>query len=174
MTRAVFLAVLVAVAAGCAADPYPLLTPAGASDWVPTAIGRSVRGVVLYLEPRPGDRIELVSAEALGVGPEAGAKVYFSPPVHGGDGSVTIGETLGPVPGATAGVDAGTSPGPGNEVGLVVELTPTVAGTYAVSGVRVSFRVNGGPVETKEGVSMDFTACADDPVPSSCGPTPGG
>jgi hypothetical protein len=169
--RRLFALFVVLVLAGCSADSYPLL-PQGSSEWHPAAIGSPVRGVVLYLEPHPGDRIELVSAEA--VGSLTGAKIhfYFSPPVLDADGSRTIGEKLLPLAGARVSVDAGASQGPVNDVGIVVEMTAMKAGTYTLTSVRLHFRLNGGPEQMKEGITSVFTVCADDPAPENCGPMP--
>jgi hypothetical protein len=111
MRRLLLAPVVMAILAACAADPYPLLSPAGASDWASTTLGAPLRGVVLYLQPRPGDRLELISAEALGVGPGADTQVYFAPSVVGSDGSITIGDKVEPVAGAVVKVDGQASPG---------------------------------------------------------------
>ena len=167
-----FVALLVVlVVAGCSADSYPLL-PQGSSEWHPAAIGSPVRGVVLYLQPRPGDRIELIGAEPVGILTGAKTHFYFSPPVLDPGGSNTIGEKLLPLAGATVTVDSGASPGPNNDVGIVVEMTAMKAGTYTLTGVRLHYRLNGGPEQVKEGITSLFTLCADDPAPENCGPTP--
>jgi hypothetical protein len=162
---------VVFVVAGCSADSYPLL-PQGSSEWHPAAIGSPVRGVVLYLQPRPGDRIELISAEPVGILTGAESHFYFSPPVLDPDGSRTIGEKLLPLAGARVSVDSGASPGSSNDVGIVVEITAMKAGTYTLTGVRLHFRLNGGSEQVKEGITSVFTLCADDPAPENCGPTP--
>lgn len=99
--RAVWLApVLAGVLTACTVDPaYPLLAAPGASQFSPTALGAPVRGVVLYLEIRPGDTVELVTAEALGVAPGADVATYFSPPITSADGSTLIGQRLEPLEG---------------------------------------------------------------------------
>jgi hypothetical protein len=170
MRRLLGLVLVAVAAAACAADRYPLLTPAGATQWSPTALGTPVRGVVLYLQPRPGDRIELVSAEAVGLRAGADVAFYFAPGIRGANGSITIGDRLEPLPGAVVAVDAAASPRPGNDVGVVVELTPRVPGTFEVSSVRLGFRINGGSVEIKEGITETLTVCAGDPTPTECAP----
>ena len=79
--RALLIGLLLASVAACSVDPYPLRTPAGASQWSPTLIGEPVRSVVLYLQPRPGDRVELVAAEAVGQLNDAEGRFDFSPPM---------------------------------------------------------------------------------------------
>ena len=160
------------ILAGCSGDPYPLLSPPGASSWAPAAIGMPVRSVVLDLQPRPGDRVEIIGAEAVGTLTGTDVRFYFSPPVVGSDGTRTIGERLEPLAGARVAVDAVASPGPDNDVGIVMELTPRTAGTFSVTGIRLHFRLNGGPEQVKEGISQLFTVCAADPAPANCGPTP--
>ena len=150
---------LLVILAGCSADPYPLRSPPGASSWSPAAIGMPVRSVVLYLEPRPGDRVELIGAEAVGTLTGADVRFYFSPPVVGSDGSRTIGEKLESLAGARVAVNAGASPGPDNDVGIVMELTPRTAGTFSVTGIRLHFRLNSGSEHVKEGISQLFTVC---------------
>jgi len=173
MRRMAFVAILALNLAACASsDPYPLLTPAGAADYTSAAIGEVRRGLVLFLELRPGDRIELVSATAPGFASGADLTFYFSLPVFSGGGGTSLGDQLGPLPGATFAVPAGASMGPGNDVAVVAEITPRQAGTYDIENVRVTFRLNGGERQTKEGISQTFTVCAADPAPASCGETP--
>jgi hypothetical protein len=172
MKRFVALPLLV-VLAGCSADPYPLLSPPGASMRAPGAVGTPVRDVVLYLQPRPGDRVEVISAEAVGTLTGADVRFYFSPPVLGADGSRTIGDRLEPLAGASVTVDSRASPGPDNDVGIVIELTPRTTGTFSVTGIRLHFRLNGGPEQVKEGITELLTVCAADPAPTNCGPTGG-
>lgn len=157
---------------GCAADPYPLRAPPGSTEWHPTTIGTPVRVVVLYLEPRPGDRVDLVNAQPIGTLTGTEVRFYFSPPVISADGTHTVGETLDPLPGASVSVDRGASPGPENDVGIVAEFTPHTAGTFTLTAVRLTFRVNGGGEQTKDGISSLATICAADPAPTDCGATP--
>jgi hypothetical protein len=165
---------LLVVLAGCSTDPYPLLSPPGASTWNPAAIGTPVRNVVLYLQPRPGDRVEIIGAEAVGTLAGTDVRFYFSPPVLRADGSRLIGDKLEPLVGASVAVDPHASPGPDNDVGIVLELTAKTTGTFSVTAIRLHFRLNGGPEQVKEGISKLFTLCAADPAPKDCGPTPPG
>ena len=157
---------------GCSADPYPLLPGPGASEWHPTAVGTPVRAVVLYLQPRPGDQVDLIDAQPIGSLTGADVRFYFSPPVVSASGTYTIGETLDPLIGASASVDPMASPGPANDVGIVAEITPRAAGTYTLTGVRLTLRLNGGGAQTMEGIDSVVTICAADAPPTDCGPTP--
>lgn len=172
--RAMWLApVLAGILTACAVDPsYPLLAAPGASQFSPTALGAPVRGVVLYLEIRPGDTVELVSAAALGVAPGADVTTYFSPPITSADGSTLIGQRLEPLEGATIAISPTSTPGPANEVAIVAEITARKPGRYSVTGIRVTFSLNGGSPETKEGITQYLTVCADDPAPATCDETP--
>lgn len=165
MNRLFILAVLLLVA-GCASDPYPLLSGGTGTAW--TSVGRPVRTVALFLQPRPGDRVKLLSAEP--IGSLAGADVaffFFSPPVVSADGTRTIGETLEPRSGASFAAAPGAAPGPDNTVGIVVELTPRVAGVFELTSVRLHLRLNSGSEEVKA-ESLSFTVCAPDPAPTFC------
>lgn len=76
-----------------------------------------------------------------------------------------IGEALEPLAGAVIETTATASAGPENTVGIVAEMTPTSAGTYQLTSVRLRFRVNGGGNQVREGISVRWTVCADDPGP---------
>ena len=165
---ALVAAVAVAVALFYTPDPYSLQA-AGASQWNPVALGKPTQAVVLYLEVRPGDRIELLGAEAIGLPPAVRPTLYLSRPVLHADGDRVIGEALEPLAGAVIEVPAGASSGPENTVGIVAEMTPTSAGTYELTSVRLRFRVNGGGEQVREGISVHWTVCADDPI-ASCDP----
>src|SRR5260370_12994885 len=101
MKRFLAIAVLVIVA-GCSSDSYPLPSGPGSSVTVPTRIGTSVPTVVIFMEPRPGDRIEFVSAEPVGTLGDTDVRFHFSPPVINADGSRTVREKLEHLPRATA------------------------------------------------------------------------
>jgi hypothetical protein len=161
-------AVAVAVALTYTPDPYPLQA-AGASQWNPVTLGKPTQAVVLYLEVHPGDRIELLGAEAIGLPPAVRPTLYLSRPVLHASGDRVIGEALEPLAGAVIEAPADASPGPENTVGIVGEMTPTSAGTYELTSVRLRFRVNGGGEQVREGISVHWTVCADDPV-ASCDP----
>ena len=84
-------------------------------------------------------------------------------------GERVIGEALEPLAGAVVEASATASPGPENTVGIVAEMTPTTPGTYQLTSVRLRFRVNGGGEQSREGISVFWTVCADDPAPD-CDP----
>ena len=171
---ALLLAAVVAVAAvvgltiTAARDPYPL-QGAGAAQWNPVALGKPTQAVVLYLQLRPGDRIELLGGEAIGLPPAVRPTLYLSRPVLHATGERVIGEALEPLAGAVIEAPATASPGPENTVGIVAEMTPTTPGTYQLTSVRLRFRVNGGGERVREGITTFWTVCADDPAPS-CDP----
>jgi hypothetical protein len=173
------LAGIVAVAAGIgvailtsAGDPYPLPDGTGAAQWNPVGLGAPTQAVVLSLEPRPGDRIELLGAEAIGLPPAVRPTLYLSRPVMKPDGVRLIGEKLEPIAGAVIEAPAGASPGPDNSVAIVAEMTPALPGTYQLTGIRVRFRTNGGVEQVREGITTLWTVCAADPPPD-CEPPDG-
>jgi hypothetical protein len=171
MMRFLALAMLFA-AAGCTSDSYPLPSGPGSSVTARTKIGMSVPTVVIFMEPRPGDRIEFVSAEPVGTLGDTDVRFHFSPPVINADGSRTVGEKLEQLAGASVTIDRNASPGPENTVGIVAELTPRSAGTFTLANVRLHYRLNGGSEQVKEGVSVVFTICAADPAPADCEASP--
>lgn len=164
------LAVLAAAVAGCSVvpgDPYPL--PNGPSQaWVtaPATIGEPVQTVVLWLNARPGDSIELLSAEAVGVASGATVTFYFSPPMEA-DGGTVVGEKLEPLAHAVFS-NEGTSIAPKDNVGIVAEITADQAGRYQLDAVRLTYRLNGGAQQVGEGIDAVFIVCADDPKPDEC------
>ena len=160
--------VVVIVALMQVRDPYPLPGGAGSSQTGPATLGVPTRTVVVFMEPHPGDRIELLGAEAIGLPPDVRPTFYLSRPVIEPDGSLLIGEALEPLAGAVIEVPSGASPGPDNAVGIVAEITSTKAGTYQLTAIRLRFRTNGGVEQVREGTSVVWTVCADDPAPASC------
>ena len=156
------------VLAGRLGDPYPFHggpPPAGQST--AAALDQPVPAVVAFLELRPGDRIELLGADAIGVADGATVEFFFAPPVFGADGGMTIGDKLEPLAGAVAQA-VSASPGPNNNVGIVARMTASKPGRYDLTGVRLRYRLNGGAEQTKEGIDVIFTICADDPAPADC------
>ena len=160
----VVAAVVAGVALSAARDPYPL-QPADASLWNPVALGTPTQAVVLYLELRPGDRIELLGGETIGLPAVVRPTLYLSRPVLHANGDRVIGEALEPLAGTVIETPATAAPGPENTVGIVAEITPTTPGVYQLDSVRLRFRVNGGGEQTREGISVHWTVCADDPAP---------
>jgi hypothetical protein len=148
-------------------DPYPMPADQGSSRSDPATIGAPTQAVVLFLEPRPGDRFELLGAEAVGL---VGARtaLYLSRPVINAVGDRVIGEVLEPIAGAVIEAPAGASPGPEHAVGIVAELTPDQAGIFELTAIRLRYRINGGAEQAREGISVLWTVCADDPAPTTC------
>lgn len=84
--RRVILLFLAAAVAGCSVfkeDPYPL-NQGPSQAWVtaPAEIGEPVPNVVIFMNARPGDSIELLSAEPIGLADGATVTFYFSPPIQ--------------------------------------------------------------------------------------------
>jgi hypothetical protein len=162
---------LAGAVAGCSVvqgDPYPL--PKGPSlAWVTTSakIGEPVQNVVLFLNARPGDSIELFSAEPIGIVSGATVTFYFSPPTHKADGDTVVGEKLEPLAHAVFS-NEGTSIAPKNNVGIVAQITAAQAGRYQLDAVRLTYRVNGGQQQVGEGIDAVFIVCAGDPKPAEC------
>jgi hypothetical protein len=131
---------LVAVAAGCTTDPYPLHAgPPHAGQSNPVRVGSPTQAVILFLEIRPGDRLEFVRAEPIGVGEGATVTFHFSPPILQSNGDRLTGSSLQPLEGTIA--DAATSsPGPDNTVGIVAELTAGRPGRFTLTAVRLHYR----------------------------------
>jgi hypothetical protein len=168
------LLVAALVAAGCTTDPYPLHPgPPHAGQRNPARIGSPTQAVVLFIEIRPGDRLEFVRAEPIGVGEGATVTFHFSPPILQSNGDRLTGSSLEPLEGTIA--DAATSSaGPANTVGIVAELTPGRPGRFTLTAVRLHYRLNGGQEQVREGIDVVWTVCADDPAPATCsGASPG-
>lgn len=168
--------VFVAIAlAGCAGDPYPLpVGPPHAGQDSPAAVGEGIPAVVLFIQPRPGDSIEFLAAEPVGVNGGAAVEFFFSPPIVQADGSTLIGDRLLPLAGAIASapnMPADASPDPGHTIGIVARMTASRAGRYLLSNVRLRYRLNAGPEQTRAGIDVLFTICADDPRPTDCAET---
>lgn len=159
------IAAVAGVALTSARDPYPL-QGAGASQWNPVGLGKPTQAVVLSLELRPGDRVELLGGETIGLPAAVRPTLYLSRPVLHANGDRVTGEVLEPLAGAVIEAPASAAPGPDNAVGIVAEITPTSPGTYQLTSVRLRFRVNGGFEQVREGISVTWTVCAADPVPS--------
>jgi hypothetical protein len=164
MKRLLVLGLLL-VLAGCASDPALLLS--GGTGTARATIGSPSRTVVSFVQLRPGDRLELLSADGVGSLDGTDVQFFFSPPVVSSNGDRTIGELLEPFPGASFAADPGASPGPDNTVGIVAQMTPRTAGVFQLTSVRVHLRLNGGAPEVRE-VALSWTVCAADPAPVMC------
>ena len=160
------------LAVACSSDPYPLpVPPPHAGQNNPAAVGEAIPGVVLFIQPRPGDSIEFISAEPMGSLDGAGVEFFFSPPIILPDGSRSVGDKLLQLAGAVASAPA-TSPGasadPVYTVGIVARLTPSRAGRFELTNVRLRYRLNGGGEQTGVGIDVLLTVCAADPKPADC------
>jgi hypothetical protein len=165
------LAMLLVACAMQPADPYPLPTmPPHVFARVPAVTGEAAPTTVLFLTPRPGDEIELLAAEPIGVAEGATVRFYFSPPVLKPDGTHLIGEALQDLAGATFSTTTGTD-SPDNTVGIVAEITAQRPGRYELDNVRLHYRINGGSERVGDGISVVFVVCADDPKPARCDET---
>jgi hypothetical protein len=152
----------------CSADPYPFpFSGPGASKFTPIAVAQPVEEVLVYVQVRPGDRIELVSAEPVGSLDGAAVKLWLSRPVVQQNGSLFIGDNLEEIPGAVI-TAISASPGPDNDVGIVGEMTASQPGVFTVTNVRMSYRLHSGDVQTRENIALLWTVCADDPAPADC------
>jgi hypothetical protein len=171
MRRGPLAVVAVAVLAGCGIqDPYPLpADPPGAATFHPVSVGETVTEAVLFIEAREGTRVEIVRADA--VGPLEGATVAFfaSTLSEDGEGNVLVGDQLNEFVGTRIEdhVDPDADP-PANTVAVVAEITASEPGRYVLSGVRLTYRINGAPERDGEGSDVVVTVCADDPAPAEC------
>jgi hypothetical protein len=168
MGRRIVLLLVAIVAAACSSDPYPLPKgPPHAFQSAPAALGEARQGVVLFLDPRPGDRVRLIGAEAVGVADGASVTFWFSPPIVQDDGSFLVGQELEELPGAEYHATFASAV-PGDTVGIVAEMIASKPGRYVLTGVRLRYSLNGGPERVGEGIDVVFTICADDPKPADC------
>ena len=159
---------LIASLVGCSADRYPM--PAGpprTAQLNPAKVAEPVTAVVLYITIRPGDRIELLGAEPIGVAEGASVRFFLSRPILQSDGSSLIGSELETLEGAELRA-VSASPGPDNAVGIVGELTAHRPGRYELTSVRLRYRINGRAEQVGEGIDVVWTVCADDPKPTDC------
>jgi hypothetical protein len=168
MRRAASLVMVLALVAACAADTYPIHAGAGSSQSTIAPVGVPVQAVVLFLQLHPGDRIEFVSAEPVGLTQGADARFYASPATLQENGDWLTGSVLEDLAGADFNAAAPTA-GPENQVGVVAELRASKAGRYDLKAVRLTYRLNGGEERVAEGADVVFTLCAADPLlPPGC------
>ena len=161
------LAMALLLSACAAADTYPLPSAPGGSGSSPVAVGDSRAVVVLYLNVRPGDQIELLGAEAVGSLDGATVTWQISRPVIKANGDHVIGEIFEDLGGAV--LTGSTASGADNTVGVAANLTAQRPGRYEITNVRLRYRLNGGSEQTSEGISATWTVCADTPAPTACG-----
>lgn len=161
------LAMALLLCACSAADTYPLPSAPGGYGSSPLAVGEPRDVVLLYLDVRPGDQIEMLGAEAVGSLDGATVTWPISRPVIKANGDHVIGETFEDLAGAV--VTGSTTSGADNTVGVAANLTAQRPGRYEITNVRLRYRLNGGREQTGEGISVTWTWCADSPAPSTCG-----
>jgi len=159
--------VAIAVLAGCGLqDPYPIPEGQASAAFIPAAVGEPVTEVVMFIEPRPGPRVVLLSAEAIGQLDGASVEFYSSPAIVDGE-DLVIGEQLDELEGTIIEAEPRASGDVQDTVGIVAEVTASEPGRYVITGVRLTYRLSGTEQEG-EGVDVVLTVCADDPAPTDC------
>jgi hypothetical protein len=157
----------IAVLAGCGlGDPYPIPEGQPSAAFHPAAVGEAVTEVVMFLEPRPGPRVVLLSAEAIGQLEGASVEFFSSPAVVDGE-DLVVGEQLDELEGTIVEAPPGASGDPASTVGIVAEVTANEPGRYVITAVRLTFRYQ-GTERAGEGTDVVLTVCADDPTPTDC------
>jgi hypothetical protein len=173
VVRALLSSAIMLVIAGCGAqplatDPYPM--PSGSPHaWVnnPVRIGQEVSTTVVFMMLRGHDSIDFGSAEGIGSLDGADVRFFISRPVIHRDGSSVIGEEMHPLAHSSY-VNLSNETGPDQALGIVAVITPRRAGRFELERVKLTYRLNEGPVQTREGIDAIFTVCADDPAPADC------
>ncbi len=164
--RAIAIAAIV-VLAGCGLqDPYPIPEGQASAAFVPAAVGEPVTEVVMFIEPRPGPRVVLLSAEAIGQLDGASVEFYSSPASVDGE-ELVIGEELDELEGTIIEAEPRASDDLEDTVGIVAEVTALEPGRYVITAVRLRYRLSGTEREG-EGTDIVLTVCAGDPAPTDC------
>jgi hypothetical protein len=176
MRRALLVIGALAILVGCGVqDPYPLPAgPPGAATFHPVAVGETVTEAVLFIEARQGTSVEIVSAEAVGSLEGADVAFFASTLSEDDEGEVVIGDEREELAGTRVEdhVDPAAEP-PADTVAVVAEITPSDPGRYVLSGVRLTYRINGAPERDGEGIDVVVTVCADETAPTECDDDPG-
>jgi hypothetical protein len=133
---------------------------------IPARVGEPVDTVVMFIEPRPGPRVELLAAEAIGQLDGASVEFYSSPAIVDGE-NLVVGEQLDELEGTIIEAPPGASGDPANTVGIVAEVTASEPGRYVITAVRLTYRYQ-GTERAGEGTDVVMTVCADDPAPTEC------
>ena len=100
----------------------------------------------------------------------AHVRFWLSRPVVKPTGERVIGEVLETLEGAEI-TTVSASPGPESAVGIVAEMSASGPGRYELTSVRLHYRINGGGEQVRDGISVLFTICVDDPAPADCSPS---
>ena len=176
MRRRPAAVVAMLILAGCGIqDSYPLPgEPPGDSTFHPVAVGETVTEAVLFIEARELTRVEILSAEPVGPLEGAAVELFASTLAEDEDGSIVVGKERDELVGTRIEdhVDPEAEP-PANTVAVIAEITPTEPGRYVLSGVRLTYRINGAPERAGEGIDVVVTVCADEPAPEECDDDPG-
>jgi len=168
MRRGLLGLALAVLVAACSTDSCPLPPgPPHAGQRIPVAVGSPVQAVLIYIEVRPGDRIEWLGAVPIGSLDGASVRFLLSRQVIEADGTRVIGKDFENLDGSVV-TAASESPGPENAVGIAAELTANRPGRYEITDVRLRYRINGGRERVGQGIDVPWTVCADDPAPASC------
>ena len=168
MRRGLLGLALAVLVAACSTDSYPLPPgPPHAGQRIPVAVGSPVQAVLIFIEVRPGDRIELLGADPIGSLDGASVTFLLSRPVIEPNGDSVIGKDFENLDGSVV-TAVSESPGPDNLVGIAAELTANRPGRYEITDVRLRYRINGGRERVGQGIDVPWTVCADDPAPASC------
>jgi hypothetical protein len=167
MGRGLF-AVVLALVVACTSDPYPMPSqPPHSSQRNPAAVGEPTNAVLIFMTVRPGDRIELLGADAIGTTKGASVRFLLSRPINEADGTILIGEDFEDLEGSVVTAPQSSSGGI-YSVGIAAELTPHEPGRFEITNVRLRYRLNGGAEQTGEGIEVVWTVCAEDPKPHDC------
>ena len=164
---AIAIAVMTALAGCGLQDPYPIPEGQPTAAFRPAGIDEPVREVVMFIVARPGPRVVLLSAEAIGQLDGASVTFYSSPAVADEDGNPVIGEQLGKLEGTIIEAELRASGDLANTTGIVAEVTASEPGRYMITAVRLRYRISGTEREG-EGTDIVLTVCADDPSPTDC------
>jgi len=167
LRNAAIAVVVATLLGGCTAGSYPISERGGAAQYNPIRVGQPIQASIVFIQVRPGDTIDLLSAEPVGAFDGATVRLFLSRPVIHANGEHVIGEVVEPLEGARV-TSAVPTDSPDNNVGIVGELVAQRPGRYEVTSVRLRYRLNGGPERVGEGIDVLWTVCADDPAPADC------